>query len=149
MTGHAFQVLVEDDHIRAALAAIRVALRPTRRFAFETRNPAARAWQNWTPGNAVEIVAAQGETVRITTQVQAPFDGRIISFTHTFACDRWDRPEVSWSTLRFLSPEALSSFLAEAGFVIEQQFGDWDRQPLTAASPEIITITRPAHNAMR
>ncbi len=142
MTGHAFQVLVEDDHIRAALAAIRAALKPTGRFAFETRNPAARAWENWIPGHAVEIVAANGETVRITTQVQAPFDGRIISFTHTFACDRWDRPEISWSTLRFLSPKALSSFLAEAGFVIEQQFGDWDRQPLTAASPEISTVAR-------
>src|ERR1700722_12696145 len=43
MTGHAFQVLVEDADIRQALAAISAALKPNGRFAFETRNPAARA----------------------------------------------------------------------------------------------------------
>ena len=42
MTGHAFQVLVEDQEIRAALAAIRAALKEDGCFAFETRNPAAR-----------------------------------------------------------------------------------------------------------
>jgi len=26
--------------------------------------------------------------------------------------------------------------------VLEQQFGDFDRQPLTRASPEIVTIAR-------
>jgi hypothetical protein len=45
--------------------------------------------------------------------------------------------------LRFLDPEPLYSFLLEAGFEIEEQFGDWGRQPLTATSPEIITIARP------
>lgn len=38
----------------------------------------------------------------------------------------------------------LSTFLSDAGFAIEQQFGDWERQPLTEASPEIITIAAPA-----
>jgi len=32
--------------------------------------------------------------------------------------------------------------LTEAGLVIEAQFGDWDRSPLTELSPEIITIAR-------
>jgi hypothetical protein len=36
----------------------------------------------------------------------------------------------------------LSSFLSGAGLVIEEQFGDWDRSPLTDTSPEIITIAR-------
>lgn len=45
MTGHAFQVLIEDDEIRASLTAIRSALARNGRFAFETRNPAARAWE--------------------------------------------------------------------------------------------------------
>jgi len=37
---------------------------------------------------------------------------------------------------------SLVSFLSDADLEIEQQFGDWARQPLTAASPEIITIAR-------
>ena len=142
MTGHAFQVLVEDDEISGALAAIGAALTRDGRFAFETRNPAARAWDDWTSDNAVEIADERGAMVRITTRVEAAFDGRTVSFSHTFTCPGWDRPEISRSTLRFLPAEILSAFLAEAGLAIDQQFGDWDRQSLTPKSPEIITIAR-------
>ena len=41
-----------------------------------------------------------------------------------------------------LAAEALVSFLAAAGFVIEAQYGDWHRSPVAASSPEIITIAR-------
>lgn len=44
--------------------------------------------------------------------------------------------------MRFLDAASLSSFLSDAGLVIEEQFGDWDRTPVTNASPEIITIAR-------
>jgi hypothetical protein len=37
MTGHAFQVLVEDDQLRASLAAIGSALSEEGRLVFETR----------------------------------------------------------------------------------------------------------------
>lgn len=49
---------------------------------------------------------------------------------------------LSHSTLRFPGASELAVFLAGAGFVIEEQFGDGDRQPLTDPSPEIITIAR-------
>lgn len=140
MTGHAFQVLVSDDQIRAALAAIRLALAPGGRFAFETRNPLARAWETWTPANAVEVTGPTGAVVRMAHQVVAPFDGATVSFTSTYTSPDWPAPQVSRSTLRFLSAAELASFLAEAGLAIEEQFGDWDRAPLTGASPEIITI---------
>ena len=52
------------------------------------------------------------------------------------------RPDVEWAGLRFLDADALASFLADAGFTIQEQFGDWDRPPLTATSPEIITLAR-------
>ena len=142
MTGHAFQVLVGDDELRAALTAIRLALTENGRFAFETRNPAARAWESWKPENAVEVSDGQGRAVRITTEVVAPFDGSSVTFTHTFTSPGWPRSEVSRSTLRFLDPDELASFLAEAGLVIEEQFGTWDRKTLTESSPEIITIAR-------
>ena len=53
-----------------------------------------------------------------------------------------DQPAVSRGALRFLDAGALGAFLADAGLVIEEQFGDWTREPLTATSPEIITIAR-------
>lgn len=142
MTGHAFQVFVEDDQLRASLAAIRRALTDDGRFAFETRNPLVRAWEHWTPDNAAEIVTASGAVVRMAHDVDTPVDGDIVSFTITFTSPSWDQPQLSHSTLKFLDLDSLSSLLSSVDLVIEEQFGDWDRQPLTATSPEIITIAR-------
>jgi hypothetical protein len=75
-------------------------------------------------------------------EVQTPVVGDIVSFIHTFTSPSWDRPQVSQSTLRFLDAGSLSSFLSDSDLVIEEQFGDWSGQSLTATSPEIITIAR-------
>jgi hypothetical protein len=144
MTGHAFQVFVEDDELQGSLAAIRTTLTQNGRFAFETRNPLARAWERWTPDNAVEATDTSGAAVRMEHDVDTHVDGDCVSFTTTFMSPEWDQPEVSRSTLRFLDASSLSSFLSAAGLAIEEQFGDWDRQLLTATSPEIITIARRA-----
>jgi SAM-dependent methyltransferase len=141
MTGHAFQVFLEDDDLRAALKAIRSALTDRGRFAFETRNPLAREWERWTPNRAGKVTDSDGVAVRLAREVHA-VEGDRVSFSHTFTSPKWDQPRTSRSTLRFLSAEKLSSFLSEAGFVTEELFGDFDRQPVTAASPEIITIAR-------
>ena len=141
MTGHAFQVFVEDEHLRASLAAIRSALTEGGRFVFETRNPLARGWEAWTPDNAVEIEHT-GSVVRMAHQVETPVAGDIVSFTITFTSPSWERSLISRSTLRFLDADSLSHFLTGAGLIIEEQFGDWDRQQLTDTSPEIITVAR-------
>jgi SAM-dependent methyltransferase len=142
MTGHAFQVLVEDDELRTSLAAIRAALTEDGRFAFETRNPRVRAWERWTPDNPVEATDASGAVVRLEHEVETPVAGDIVRFTSTFTRPGWDRPQVSRSTLRFLDADSLTSFLTAAGMAIEQQFGTWTRHPPTHTTPEIITIAR-------
>jgi SAM-dependent methyltransferase len=144
MTGHAFQVLVEDNELRAALTSIRSALTEDGRFAFETRNPLAREWVRWTRATAHEVIDATGAVVRMVREVQTPVEGDKVSFSHTFTSPKWDRPQISHSTLRFLDAGSLSTFLSEAGLKIEEQYGDWDRQRLGDTSPEIITIARRA-----
>jgi SAM-dependent methyltransferase len=144
MTGHAFQVLVEDQELRASLAAIRSALTEDGCFAFETRNPLVREWERWTPAHVAEVTDQADRTVRMARKVETPFDGKVVSFSHTFTSPSWDQAQVSRSTLRFLGADALAGFLAEAGLAIEAQFGDWDRRPLADESPEIITLARPA-----
>jgi SAM-dependent methyltransferase len=139
MTGHAFQVLTGDDDLRASLSAIRSALVDAGRFAFETRNPSFRAWETWTPDRAVEMATSDGTRVRMQHQVTAVADD-LVSFETTYASPSWPRPQVSSSTLRFLDADAVDRFLVGAGLRVVEQFGDWDRSPLTEASPEIITI---------
>lgn len=142
MTGHAFQVFVEDDHLRDTLAAVRSTLTDSGRFAFETRNPLVRSWERWIPDNAVEVVDPTGGVVRMAHQVETPVEGDVVRFTTTFTSPHLDGPQESRSMLRFLDADSLSAFLSDAGLVIEEQFGYWDRSPLTATSPEIITIAR-------
>ncbi|MGH7883092.1 MAG: class I SAM-dependent methyltransferase, partial [Candidatus Dormibacteraceae bacterium] len=140
MTGHAFQVFLEDEELRASLTTIRSALTEDGRFAFETRNPLVREWGRWTADNAVEFTAPSGALVQYEREFQTPAEGDFVRFTHTFRSPSWDRPKMSRSTLRFLDVASLSSFLSAAGLAIKEQFGDWDGHPITDASPEIITI---------
>ncbi|MEV6558860.1 methyltransferase domain-containing protein [Nocardia sp. NPDC051756] len=142
MTGHAFQVLVGDAELRATLAVIASVLTEDGCFAFETRNPLVREWETWDRRYSEVVSDAEGAMVRCVCQVVEPVAGELVSFTHTFTCDRWDQPEVSHSTLRFLDQDRLAAFLSEAGLVVAEQFGDWDRSPVTAVSPEIITLAR-------
>jgi SAM-dependent methyltransferase len=144
MAGHAFQVFVTDDELRIALTAIRTALVDGGRFAFETRNPSARAWEGWVPEHAFEVTDGSGATVRVEHRVRTPVVGDRVSFTATYSSTAWDRPRVSHSTLRFLDRRALAAALAGAGLTVTEQFGDWDGGPLTDTGPEIITIARRA-----
>ncbi|MFI6759238.1 class I SAM-dependent DNA methyltransferase [Micromonospora sp. NPDC050417] len=142
MTGHAFQVLLTDEDLRTALAAVRSALTGPGRFAFETRNPTARTWERWTPENAVETTGPTGAPVRMEHQVETPLDGDLVSFTTTYTSPGWDGPRISRSTLRFLDRRSLAAHLTAAGLTVERQYGDWTGNPVTATSPEIITIAR-------
>ncbi|MBB5134175.1 ubiquinone/menaquinone biosynthesis C-methylase UbiE [Thermocatellispora tengchongensis] len=142
MTGHAFQALVRDEELRVALRTIATALTDEGRFVFETRNPSAREWENWDVRYSRKVVDATGAVVECTCRVKRPVHGDVVSFTNTYTSPSWNGPRQSSSTLRFLGPEALSAFLSEAGLMVCEQFGDWDRSPLTASSPEIITAAR-------
>ena len=53
LTGHAFQVFLNDDDRRAVLSTIAEHLAPGGRFIFDTRNPAAQAWHEWTPKHSM------------------------------------------------------------------------------------------------
>lgn len=141
MTGHAFQVLLDDAAVMELLRAVRRALVPGGHFAFETRNPHARAWEQWTPEHAKEITDPEGRQVRVWHEVER-VDGELVTFTESFAVADQPEPHVSRSTLRFVTAEHLDHLLDEAGFAIDERYGDWDRSLMTPTSREIITVAR-------
>lgn len=140
MTGHVLQVFVDDQGLRDTLSAVRTALRERGRFAFETRNPLAREWERWRPDLMETAIDQAGTVLTMRREVEQPVEGDLVRFMHTFTSSRWDGPRTSTSTLRFLGRDPLNRFLAEAGFRVERQYGDWSGEPLTDSSPEIVTI---------
>lgn len=141
MTGHAFQVLVGDDELRASLAAIRRALVPGGRLAFETRNPLAREWESWNPQNPMDVLDPSGRPLRISYEVESVVSD-VVTLTETTSDADGTPLRVDRGSLRFLDVDTLSGFLADAGFWIEAQYGGWAREPLDPRSPEIITVAR-------
>lgn len=141
MVSHAFQCLITDDEIRGSLAAIRAALLDGGRFAFETRHPQARAWEQWAAMGTSEVTTEAGRELRSWYTVDA-IAGDIVSFSETTS----DRDDLvlrhDSCSLRFLDVIELNGFLTESGFAVENQFGDWDRNPITSVSREIITVAR-------
>ncbi|NGO73596.1 class I SAM-dependent methyltransferase, partial [Streptomyces boncukensis] len=144
MTGHAFQDLVTDDEVRASLAAIHGALCAGGRFAFETRHPQARAWERWSsanPDDVAEFVDGAGRALRYGHEVES-VDGDLVTVRGTVAAPDGTVLRVLRERLRFLGAEAVTGFLVEAGFVVDGQFGGWDREAVTASSREVITLAR-------
>jgi SAM-dependent methyltransferase len=139
MTGHAFQCLVTDLDLRTSLTAIYSALREGGQFVFESRHPQARAWDEWNPSNQFRTVDAAGRTMLSWHKVES-IVGDVVTFTETTADVDGTVLAFGRTSLRFLGVEALSIFLAGAGFEIEAQYGDWNRDSVTEASREIITI---------
>jgi hypothetical protein len=68
--------------------------------------------------------------------------GDVVTFTETTGNPDGTPLRVDRASLRFLDVDALGDFLANAGFVIEAQYGGWLREPLAPASPEIVTVAR-------
>jgi SAM-dependent methyltransferase len=141
MMSHAFQCLVTDEELHASLAAIHASLRPDGRLVFETRNPAVREWERWTPENGFDITDAAGRDLHIFYRIESVV-GDVVTFDDAIAARGGDVLRVDRGILRFLDVEGLDDRLDEAGFEVEHRYGGWDRGALTASSPEIITIAR-------
>lgn len=116
MTGNVAQVFVTDAQWADVLGGCRRALRTGGLMAFETRDPARRAWERWTP-DATWATAAlpdgdRAETWCVVTRVEPP----LVSFRYTtrFASDGAEL--VSTSTLRFRARAELDASLDAAGF---------------------------------
>ena len=139
MTGHAFQELVTDDALRASLTAIRNALNENGRFVFETRDPRGRPWERWDGMSFTETNPEDGGVVTVTYKI-LEVAGDVVKTSETTAGQWWDEPQVGEGTMRFLDADALAGFLTEAGFSIKDQYGDWDKGPITDSSREIITV---------
>lgn len=145
MTGHAFQELLDDEAALAALGSFRRHLAPGGLLAFETRNPAARAWESWLREKTGQLVQApDGEPYETWVDHPTAHGRDLVTFVAVVLSVRTGEELTSTSTLRFADPDHLRSLLEQAGFRVEGWYGDWERGPVLPASPEVVVLARPA-----
>jgi SAM-dependent methyltransferase len=148
MTGHVAQFFLDDEGWHSALSAIRKALRPGGRIAFESRNPPVQPWADEKIEDHVDW-----PTRTSRRRVDDPEAGRIEWWTeilevegdrvHTeihYLFTRSGEELVSTNELRFRTRAELSRSLSDAGFLVGSVFGDWDGRPADPASPELIFV---------
>jgi SAM-dependent methyltransferase len=140
MTGHVFQLFLDDRDVRAALTAIRRSLAPGGRVALETRNPAVREWAQWNPQETRQHVDAAGVAADVDYSISS-VAGELVTYETCFRFASGDTVTVP-DTLRFMDASQVAAFLTDAGLPDITWFGDWDHSPATPTSPEIIAIAR-------
>ena len=120
MTGNVAQVFVTDGEWAAALRAVRQALRPAGRLVFESRDPARKAWLEWTREQTYRrVVIPDAGPVQTWTELTGAGQD-LVSFQMTFVFERDGAVLTSGSTLRFRSRAELAGSLAAVGLAVEE-----------------------------
>lgn len=120
MTANVAQVFVEDDDWVAVLEAAAAVLRTGGHLVFETRDPAQRAWEAWTPERSFQrALGPDGSVIETWNEVTA-VDLPLVTFDCTFrfagGSTAGESTAVSTSTLRFRSRTEIERALDSAGF---------------------------------
>lgn len=142
LTGNGFQAFLNRQDQESLLASVKRHLAPGGTFAFETRNPSGHDltaipdeehWQSYT----------SVEDHRVTVYGTQFYDP-LSQIMHWTTFRRWndgarDHTKETHIACRFTYPQELNALLHYNDFRIVQQYGNWNKDPLTPASTTIIT----------
>lgn len=139
MTGNVAQHILDPDWQRT-LTDLAAAVRPGGVLAFESRNPRARAWESW-GGGAQTVRETVHGPLREWAETTEPASGLVqMRFHNVFeATNDYVLAEL---TLAFRGQDVIKQQLQEAGFVVEEVWGDWARTPVAADSPIMVFHAR-------
>jgi SAM-dependent methyltransferase len=143
LTGHAFQVFLTDTDQRAVMAAIAGHLAAGGKFVFDTRNPAAEEWREWTPDKSRRSFEHPTlGRVEAWNDVSQDAATGIVAYETYYRVVDGGRSFSASSQIRFTAREHLAVLLADAGLVVDRWLGDWRGGAFGPSSPEIIPIGR-------
>jgi SAM-dependent methyltransferase len=143
MLGNAFQHFLTRADQEALLARVRKHLRPEGCFLFCTRNP--------TPKNLFEARFPEPQQYttpggrQLTSTEQQQYDPLAQIQYYTFH-EQWLHPDgqreekTTRTALRYVFPQEMEALLFYNGLQIRASYGNWQQEPLTATSRQMIYI---------
>lgn len=120
MTGNAAQAITDPTGWAATLGAVRDVLRPGGHLVLETRDPARRAWREWTRAATRSTTDVDGVGAVEHWVEVADVSGPLVSFRTTYVFAGDGAVLVSDSTLRFRTRDEVEADLAAAGLHLEE-----------------------------
>jgi hypothetical protein len=120
MTGHAFQVLLEDEDVLATFGTMRKQMKPDCVVAFESRNPVIDWEKEWN----YDMVLSLPDSAVLESRRFLKMKNDRMSFELIYEFP--DEKLVSRSELRFWSRNEIEKHLVDAGLCVSKLLGDWD-----------------------
>ncbi len=138
MTGNVAQVFVTDQSWQETLAGIRKALHPDGYFVFEVRDPAKKAWLEWSRDKTYQRVNIPNVGfVEAWCEVN-DVSNETVSFRWTYIFEADGKTISSDSTLRFRERDEVENSLKKSGFLVKEIRDAPDRP-----GKEFVFITTP------
>ncbi len=139
MTSHVAQFFVDDIEWQRTLADLRRSLVSGGRLVFDARDPRAREWERWNPVDSrLRVTLPDAREVEAWTEVTAVQDGSV-SFTMHYRFPAGEQLE-STAVLRFRSEDEVRASLQSEGFIVEQMYGGWNREPVGMGDGEFLVL---------
>lgn len=153
MTGHVAQFHLEDENWLNSLKSIHKALKPGGYLAFESRNPAVQPWAGnqehkhtgstdwYAPDFRKKYVDPLEGEIEVWLDIVEIKDNKLTTDMH-YKFSKTGEELLSRNTLKYRSREEITQSLEEAGFEIENVYGNWDWSKANSESPEFIFVAR-------
>lgn len=127
MTANVAQAITDPEVWRGTLRGAYEALRPGGHLVFETRDPAARAWDTWNREASYGVTEIEGVGPVETWVDLVDVDGALVTFRWTYVFRDDGTTLTSDSTLRFRERAEVEGELVAEGFEVREVRGAPDR----------------------
>ena len=135
MTGNVAQH-IPDPAWERTLGDLRERAREGATLAFESRNPAVRAWDGWRQSEPT-VRDTQHGPLREWCEVEEFERSRVLLRFHNHF-ESSDELVVEESELAFRDRDVLADQLRRAGFEVDAVWGDWQRTPFDGTHPIMV-----------